>query len=77
MKVKARDARRSHQRNARTLYKLAKLGEPERVDDDRGEKEEPHLRTKVPALSNALSSSFSTEVVDVEKVLPPLVDAEY
>ena len=40
-------------------------------------KEEPHLRTKVPALSNALASSFSTEVVDVEKVLPPLVDAEY
>ena len=55
----------------------SKLGKPEGVDDDWGEEEKPHLRAEVPALSNALATTLSTKVVDVEQIFPPFMNAEY
>ena len=55
----------------------SKLGEPEGVDDERGEEEKPHLCAEVPSLSNALAATLPCKVVDVEQIFPPFLNAKY
>ena len=55
----------------------SKLGEPEGIDDERGEEEKPHLCAEVPSLSNALAATLPSKVVDVEQIFPPFVNAKY
>merc|ERR1712226_1197377 len=48
-----------------------KLGQPEGVDDDGGEDEEPHVSSKEPRLANTETRVF-VEGLDVQKVLVPI-----